>query len=133
MEAKFFLLPLSHDGSARAPCHGERCYLRLLLTPPKGAMIPPVPPAKSPAITPRLGCADAVEMERWDAHKNRADSPSPSGLRPASTSPRRTLVVRQVEHQQEEPEHHVRDGMADGRSHYRSWMEPEMMPPLCHL
>jgi hypothetical protein len=135
MEAKKTLLPCKSYGSARAPCHGERCSLSLLLTPPKSAMIPPVSPAKSPATTPRLGCADAVE--RWDTHKNRAGSPSPSSLRPASSSPRRTSSCDRWNTKQEEHQHHVGDGMTDGRSHYRSWLgagdDAAVMPSLVGL
>jgi hypothetical protein len=61
--------------------------LGFLPTPAKSTKIPPVPLAKSPATTYRLGYANAVE--RWDAHKNKVGSLSPSSPRPASSSPRR--------------------------------------------
>jgi hypothetical protein len=97
-------------------------------------MIPPVPSAKSPATTPRLGYANVVE--RWDAHKNKAGSPSPSSPRPASSSPGCASSCDSWNTNKKSPSI-CNGGMANGRSHCCSWHgtgdNTAVMPSLVDL
>jgi hypothetical protein len=111
------------------PHHGQRCSLGFLPIPPKSTMVPLVPLAKSPVTTPRLDYANAVE--RWDAHRNRAGSPSPSSPRPASNNPGHTSSCDRWNTNKKSLS--ITSVVASRTAGATAVAEPDMMSLLCHL